>query len=261
MRALIFHLLAATWLAALIAPLSGAEIRSTKPDEVLVLDAEVLLEGKIEVGDYDRLLRLIDEDCSNYTCTTSIYLASPGGNLIEATKIGRLVRKLRLETHVPSNLPSPSRQKTEAILKDAKTNYMCVSACFFIFVAGIDRERDIYAPILGIHRPYLSEIDLKNLSGDQAIASAGQMRTFVEAYLKEMGVPEKYSDLMFSIPKDQVRLIHEDEFESDFEGYIPELRVWLEAKCNKMTDVEKVVTSVIEGKRKRGKSSQKAKSE
>ena len=128
---------------------------------------------------------------------------------------------------------------------------MCASACFFIFVAGIDRERDIWPPVLGIHRPYLSEADLKRLSGNQVIASAGQMRTVVEDYLKEMGVQAKYADLMFSIPKDQVRVIDEDDFQSDFEGYIPELRDWLDAKCNNLTDVERVASEAIQRKRRR----------
>jgi hypothetical protein len=151
MRSLVLCL-AATLLAVPFAPASGAEIRTTTPDELLRLGgAQVLLEGTIEIGDYDKLLKRINEDCINYTCIDAIYLASSGGNVIEAMKIGRLVRKLRLETHVPSDLPPPRRQTTKAILKNAKANYMCISACFFIFVAGIDRERDIYAPILGIH--------------------------------------------------------------------------------------------------------------
>jgi hypothetical protein len=252
-RSLIVRLLAATWLAALVAPVSGAEIRHTKPAELGYTGfANVILEGKIETGDYDKLLKIIDEYCSNYQiCEFGIYLASPGGNLIEAMKIGRLVRKLRLETHVSSDLPPPYRQKSEAILKDAKANYMCASACFFIFVAGIDRERDTFSPLLGIHRPYLSDVDLKRLSGNQVMASAGQMRTVVEDYLKEMGVPAKYAGLMFSIPKDQVRFIDEDDFKSDFEGYIPELRDWLDAKCNNLTDIEKVASKGIEGKKRR----------
>jgi len=56
---------------------------------------------------------------------------------------------------------------------------------------------------------------------------------------------------MFSVPKDQVRVINEDDFEADFEGYIPELRDWLETNCNNLTDVEKVVEKVIAGKNRR----------
>jgi hypothetical protein len=183
---------------------------------------------------------------------SAIFLASPGGDLIEAMKMGRLIRKLRLRTEVPSDLPPPDREKAEATLKNPKASFVCASACFFIFVAGIDRDRWFFAPILGIHRPYLSEADLKKLSGNQAIASAVQLRTLVEDYLKEMGVPTKYAELMFSIPKDQVRFIKESDFESDLEGYIPELRDWLDAKCNNLTDIEKVESKRIEAKKKRG---------
>jgi hypothetical protein len=105
MGSLIFHLLAATWLTVVIAPASGAEIRHAKPEEGLYAGgARIILEGKIKTGDYDNLLKLIDEDCSRRACADGIYLASPGGNLIEAMKMGRLVRKLRLETHVPGDL-------------------------------------------------------------------------------------------------------------------------------------------------------------
>jgi hypothetical protein len=195
MRPFIVFLLAATCLAVTVTPASSAEIRRARAEELRYLgSADVIFEGKIETGDYDKLLRLIDEDCGEYnSCSNGIYLASPGGNLIEAIKIGRLVRKRSVETHVPSDLPPQYRQKTEAILKDAKANYICASACFFIFVAGIDREKDIFPPILGIHRPYLSEVDLKKLSGNQVIASAGQAR--------RLGIPAKYADLMFSIRK------------------------------------------------------------
>jgi hypothetical protein len=228
MRGLISCLLATAWLAVFVVTASGAEIRRTTRGELRYVDyADVILEGKIEIGDYEKLLKIIDEDCGDYSsCTSGIFLASPGGDLVEAMKIGRLARKLRLATHVPSDVPPvpsdllpPYRQKIEAIqkkleadmkdfkaiLKDAKANYMCASACFFIFVAGIDRERDILRPVLGIHRPYFSEADLKRLSGNQVIARAGQIRTVVEDYLKELGVTAKYADLMFSIPKDQIR--------------------------------------------------------
>jgi hypothetical protein len=78
MRSLVLCL-AATLLAVPFAPASGAELRITTPDELLRLGgAQVLLEGTIEIGDYDKLLKRIDEDCSNHTCIDAIYLASPG---------------------------------------------------------------------------------------------------------------------------------------------------------------------------------------
>jgi len=111
---------------------------------------------------------------------------------------------------------------------------------FFVFVAGIRREADA-PPILGIQRPYPLNIEQEKLSGNQVISSAGQMRMLVDDYIREMGDPTKYTDLMVSLRKDQVRFINEDDFEVDFKGYNAELRDRLESECNKLTDVEKAV--------------------
>jgi hypothetical protein len=56
-----------------------------------------------------------------------------------------------------------------------------------------------------------------------------------------MGVPAKYADQMFSIPKDQVRWISPEDFEADFTGFIPELKDWVDARCDKLTNVEKKI--------------------
>ncbi len=120
---------------------------------------------------------------------------------------------------------------------------MCASACFFIFVAGIKREMEnplsANVPILGIHRPYLSDDDLNAMTGEQAISSANQIRPLVESYLKEMNVPTKYAELMHSISKDQMRWIKPAEFRADFEGPIPELNDWISARCDTRTEAEK----------------------
>jgi hypothetical protein len=67
----------------------------------------------------------------------------------------------------------------------------------------------------------------------------------VEGYLKEMGVPPKYADMMFSIPKDEIRWIDSAEFHADFNGDIPELKDWIDARCNKMTDPEKAFSKAV----------------
>jgi hypothetical protein len=127
---------------------------------------------------------------------------------------------------------------------------MCASACFFVFVGGIHRKYDLEGlfggPALGVHRPYLRETSLKALSSDQALAAANQNRTMVEAYLKEMGIPQKYADQMFLVSKDEVKWISEREFDADFEGFIPELKDWVDAKCDDRTEVEKKIWKQLE---------------
>jgi hypothetical protein len=210
----------------------------------------VIVEGKIEAGDYDKLRSIYGErGQSEFSLglpeVDVLSLASPGGDLAEAMKIGRLVRPLKLITNVPSRigLHSTLGMANEHKLKNPQANYMCASACFFIFVAGVKRTDDAWSgnPILGVHRPYLSDSDLRMLSGDQAIASTDRLRTAIENYLKEMGVPAKYAGMMFAVPKDEVQWIGAADFTNDLEGIIPELKDWVAARCDKRTDVEKAL--------------------
>jgi hypothetical protein len=80
------------------------------------------------------------------------------------------------------------------------------------------------------------------------MASARQLRGVVEDYLKEMGVPARYADLMFSVPKDEVRWIGSADYEADFEGMIPELKDWIDAHCDTRTDVEKAAWENLKNK-------------
>jgi hypothetical protein len=205
--------------AASALPLEAAEIKTVR--------GAVIIKGNIEVGDYQKLRKLVETDEDYFI--HSIILFSPGGNVAEAIKIGRLIRALNLETSIPGRDPELKDLLPSDVSKD---NYMCASACFLVFVAGV--QRTIYfgeEPILGVHRPSLTDDDLIALSADDAIASARQVRALIEGYLKEMDVPEKYSDLMFSVPKEQIRWIGNVDFESDLEGFIPGLKDWINAQC------------------------------
>jgi hypothetical protein len=210
-----------------------------------------VLEGKIERGDFQKLHSFLFDSFPQ-----EIYLASLGGDLAEAMKIGRLVRSLKLETVVPGKYPRCLKNATQVAdkcrsiadfvrhrLKPPKADYMCASACFFVFVAGIKRFVDspLGSAILGIHRPYLSDSDLKAETSDEAIAAADRTRAAVDSYLREMGVPAKYEDEMFGISKNDIRWISDDEVRADFDGFIPELRDWADARCDKRSDNEKYV--------------------
>jgi hypothetical protein len=117
---------------------------------------------------------------------------------------------------------------------------MCASACFFVFVAGIHRSSDEQGPaILGIHRPFLADSELKGV--DQA-AAENRTRTTVESYLQAMNVPAKYAEDMYSVPKRMTQWIRNDEFESDLAGFIPELRGWVNAKCDLAKKNQKELT-------------------
>jgi hypothetical protein len=78
-----------------------------------------VLEGEIQPGDFDKLRILVDPNAETSVGVggvggdwyrdkySEIYLASPGGFVVEAMKIGRLVRALRWESIVPSPITNP----------------------------------------------------------------------------------------------------------------------------------------------------------
>jgi hypothetical protein len=249
-------------LAAIAA--QGVDLVQLSAAEITAINAsQVVLEGEIEPGDYAKLRNLVDPNADSGVggdwfgdTYDDIYLASPGGSLLEAMKIGRLVRALRWRTAVPETITNPY-VKPETVfkklqLKNPKSNYMCASACFFIFVSGTYREAESGSQyenaILGIHRPSLTDSELRTISGDEAIASSNVVRGLVGDYLGQMNVPSKYADLMFSIPKDDIRWIDKAAFNADFNGDIPELKDWLDARCNKLTNAEKAFEKAVEDK-------------
>ena len=216
--------LATAFIACLLlgsAAVSAAEIR-VDPSSAATKGA--VFEGKIEAGDFEKFKGFI----LNNEKTTELYLASPGGDLNEAVKIGLLVRALKLWTVVPSKTLTDQRRDLAAArhdLKDAKDDYKCASACFFIFVAGVHRSSDDQGPpILGIHRPSLAKNDLSRFNIDQKTMADARMRAAVEKYLKLMDVPSKYAENMYSVPRGSIRWIRYDEFQADFAGFISEDR-------------------------------------
>jgi len=233
----VFFWTATTFTACVLAATSvgAAEIRV---DPSRTATSGAVLEGKIETGDFDKFKTFV----LNGNNPAEIYLASPGGNLAEAMKIGLLVRILKLSTVVPSKAMTNQGHYLTASrhnLKDPNSDYMCASACFFIFVAGIHRTSEDLGPaILGIHMPFLSNDDLKKLNLDQATAVEDRIRTTVGNYLKAMDVPSKYAEDMYSVPKGKIQWIRNDEFQADFAGFIPELRDLVVARC-RSAEVEK----------------------
>jgi hypothetical protein len=235
----------------------------------ITVGSTVVLEGQIEVGDYDKLRDFLVANRDYGTssgpacfaeyldgCPEEIYLASPGGDVAEAMKIGRLIRALGWATIAPSRTDNSKagaslhqHEIDQYDLEYPQSNFMCASACFFAFVGGVYRDTALppLPPVIGIHRPYLSPERLRELTGGQAIATGNLTRETIEKYLKELGVATKYIDQMFSVPKDQILWINDDDFDADFRGFIPSLRDWVEAKC-KLTDVEKIALEAIQKK-------------
>ncbi|HEY4798531.1 MAG TPA: hypothetical protein VII99_05570, partial [Bacteroidia bacterium] len=209
----------------------------TKPSNAIenlkIVRGVLILEGKIERGDYIKVRDFLGDATNFNKMTGEVFVASQGGNVFEALEIGYLIRRLRLGTDAPSQPPPTERSSGNEIIHPNELtnpkNYQCTSACFLLFVAGIYREF-VWAGRLGLHHPRL---EYKPIGATENALSAAdeEIRNKVKSYLEEMNVPDKYLTLMYSTAPDQVRLITQAEFNADLKGYVWELRDLLQTKC------------------------------
>jgi hypothetical protein len=215
-------------------------------EDVKVFRGVLVLEGKIQAGDFEKVRNFLGNKANFEKINGGVFAASPGGDLVEATMIGRLIRALRLSTEAPSGPPTEARRFSQPViapnnLVNPRTNYQCSSACFFMYVSGVYRNLG-WVGRLGIHRPTQLESEANKLDVEQATNLAWRVRAFVKKYLEDMNVPDKYVDLMYSVPPNEVRWISQSEFESDIEGFVPDAKRWLSSKCNLQTKDEAAET-------------------
>lgn len=191
----------------------------------------LILEGQIVAGDFDKVRQFLSDKPTFDKITGGVFTASPGGNLLEAIRIGRLIRELGLSTTAPSGSSKGGRRFGEALIRpdnlhDAR-NYLCTSGCFLIFIAGIYRDLN-WAGRLGVHKPFQMRNGVKAPADELTDA---RVRRTLDDYLREMNVRLKYVDLMFSTPSADVRWIDQDELDVDIDGFIPDLKDRAAARC------------------------------
>ena len=225
------------YIFAIAAALTFGAMISVKPCDALtslkVFRGILVLEGKILPGDYNLVLNFLSNEFNFSKISGGLFLASRGGHAVEAMKIGLLIRQLQLSTDAPSTPPLGKRILGSAAISATdlvdRREYICASACFLIYVAGIHRNLNGVGR-LGIHQP-ITEAE-PWISEDVVNRAKIAVRNEIKSYLEKMNVPEKYLDLMYSVPPNKVRWVTQDEFDADLKGYVPAIKDVIEAKCN-----------------------------
>lgn len=197
---------------------------------------KIYITGDIHKGDYD------DFNNALYSITKSgelprVSLNSNGGDVVEAMKIGSVIRELLIPVYV---------NPVEEELSDGFQDVYCASACFFILVSSVDRHvSDIVdpstfkkLPSIGIHRPIYEKEYFAGLSLKKADAEYRQLEKLTNQYLIKMGVPIKIVEKMYSVPNDKVYMINADEFNNDIGGKAIFYEEWINSKCGTMADQE-----------------------
>ena len=176
----------------------------------------ILIEGQIVAGDFEKfqsqVLRRENID--------PVWLASPGGDVVEAMKIGELVRELKLSVWAPSKngLLFPTI--------GSASNSVCASACFYIYAAGVQRRGEV----VGIHRPYFSPSALSKSSLNEAANAQAAALELSRAFLARAGVPASIVERIGTIASDKISWLAESDL-ATLNGFIPEFDEWFRAKC------------------------------
>jgi hypothetical protein len=117
-----------------------------------------------------------------------LWLNSPGGDLLAAMEIGRIIRSVDGWTYIGDK-------------------ERCYSSCALIFIAGVNRTN--YGE-LGLHRPYFASAPL---SREQIEKQVPLMRSAVKKYVEEMGITDSFFERMFNTEPSDIEIFRLDEAE------------------------------------------------
>lgn len=151
----------------------------------------IYLDGPVDPVATSRVVSLI---LAEHITSAVVYLNSPGGSLVTAMQLGRLLREHAFDTRVGT-------RTTDATRATAGT---CHSACPFILAGGVQRSLETGSAV-GLHRAGNREPP-RDVAAFQHV-----VRTQVVEYLAEMGVHAEVANIMEVIPHDRIRDLTVDE--------------------------------------------------
>jgi hypothetical protein len=186
------------------------------------------LHGDITKGDYEKVRSFYR---ANHRVLRLLFLQSPGGEVPEALKIGRLMRKYLTTAIAPLPvgngsllLPPPSDRRCDG------SDCICASACALIWFGAVDRVGRV-----GLHRPRIQDTEFKALAPAEAGKVYRQLLDSIAHYLDEMEVPRPMIDAMVATGSAEIRWVS-----SDIDGLerTPSFAEWAQASCGAFTNEE-----------------------
>jgi hypothetical protein len=181
-----------------------------------------LLSGKIEEGDYERLRAFYRQ---NHPFISAFTLVSPGGNVAEAIKIGRLFRKYLITAFAPVRITSPNGSDRFTLGRDPECDHgqcICASACALIWFGAVDHWGTI-----GLHRPHTDDPSFKALDPPAAAEAYRLMLDSVRQYLDEMEAPKPMIEAMVATGSADIKWVTV----GSGLNRPPSLAEWEDARC------------------------------
>lgn len=237
---------AAIWtvlLSAIMVSATAAELRVNADGSYRSMD----IEGPIGIGDYDRFIQLVKE---NQSKLSGVHIYSAGGNLYEAMKIGRALRKLEISSQVPMKGDDglPSCDDLLGSKPRSPENCTAASAAFFIHIGGVHRG----GTYLVVHRPTFEATEFKELSQAEAKVAYDKLLLDAKAYMDEMALPLQIQDIVLNTPSSDAMVLDETTVRTYIWGDLPYREEWRRAKCGKLTANELQRSKAIGARMLRG---------
>jgi hypothetical protein len=165
------------------------------------------LSGQIFKGDYEKVAALLE---ANRPFLNVFALDSPGGDVDDALKIGRLLRKHLVETWAPIPFPIGGALVVPGVVAgDEKLVSLCsgpgcncASACALIWFGGVARVGTV-----GLHRPSTGDPVFRQMSPSNASTGYRREVDDIVAYLDEMEVPKSIVESMVNTSSDDLRWV------------------------------------------------------
>lgn len=195
-------------LASLLGTPASAAFVSVISDGADGTSARIAIRSAITNGDLASFRKAIDSVGRTATGRIggvpfiTVELNSPGGDVVEALGIGRLIYQ-----HSAMTLVRPGQE--------------CVSACVFIMAAGAVRSSTGAA--IGVHRPLL--VSWRNMDYRTARAKYDGLMRYIRDYFLYLGVSEAAYDIMMRTDSGSMHYFRWDELEAvRLRGESPEWR-------------------------------------
>lgn len=191
--------------------------------EKLLDQAHIEIVGEIVEGDFERLKKAINQHKNRFDHSTKplILLNSPGGNVLEALAMGRLLRSILAVTIVDSNSD-------------------CNSACVFLLASGV--QRVVFGNgRIGLHRPRFGYDIYGNMNPNEAQQSYSALVQKCTVYMSDMGIPPRVFESMLNTPSQEILFIDSNVGEKiGLLGNDPAWEEWDRARRINMQGLEKV---------------------
>jgi hypothetical protein len=169
--------------AAAFSAAMAANVTSTVSKEGKVI---ISIAGGIAEGDADSLKAVIKSANDSGRLVSGIRPNSPGGSVLEGTKLAEIVRFGKIATVVANGAT-------------------CASACFIVFAAG-DPKYVSYSASVGVH-------GASDKSGRETV-EAGAATVSMARIVKDLGVPAPIIGKMVVTPPDQIVWLGPDDLRS-----------------------------------------------